>query len=236
MATKTTARSQRATRATISKRAPLGFPPQTESQRRYDEADLNRAIQAYRFFYPTVSGAAIFRGNADVGLVDNKVFGVLDSKPRHVGVHVQLRHAVRPDPARSQRRAVRRSSCRPGPLIVVAMDINQRWVADMGVPGPDAGKGGKHLLLPPDYRGEIPDGYHLWISTSNRLMVGVRSLPVDGDVDGAIARIRRHQGSPARAASRLVGAEMVGPDRHAAGHDAARVGGQHRVSGKFSTT
>ena len=24
--------------------------------------------------------------------------------------------------------------------------VNQRWVADMGLPGPDAGKGGKHLL------------------------------------------------------------------------------------------
>jgi hypothetical protein len=31
----------------------------------------------------------------------------------------------------------------PGPLICVAMDLNQRWVADMGLPGPDAGKGGK---------------------------------------------------------------------------------------------
>ena len=31
------------------------------------------------------------------------------------------------------------------------MDIHQRWILDMGlpVPGPDAGKGGKRLLLPP---------------------------------------------------------------------------------------
>ena len=37
----------------------------------------------------------------------------------------------------------------PGPLIVCALDVNQRWVADMGLPGPDAGKGGKHLLVGP---------------------------------------------------------------------------------------
>jgi hypothetical protein len=65
--------------------APAGFPAPDDVQRLYDEADLNRAVQAYRFFYPTVSGAALFKGNADVGIVDNKVFGVVDSKPRHVG-------------------------------------------------------------------------------------------------------------------------------------------------------
>jgi hypothetical protein len=30
---------------------------------------------------------------------------------------------------------------------------------DMGLPGPDAGKGGKHLILPPGYKGEVPAGY-----------------------------------------------------------------------------
>ena len=37
----------------------------------------------------------------------------------------------------------------PGPLIGAANDLNQRWVMDLGLPGPDAGKGGKHLLVPP---------------------------------------------------------------------------------------
>ena len=26
----------------------------------------------------------------------------------------------------------------PGPLICIAMDVNQGWVADMGLPGPEA--------------------------------------------------------------------------------------------------
>jgi hypothetical protein len=33
-----------------------GFPTAEMAERAYDDADLNRAIQAYRFFYPTVSG------------------------------------------------------------------------------------------------------------------------------------------------------------------------------------
>ena len=34
----------------------------------------------------------------------------------------------------------------------------------MGLPGPDTGKGGKYLILPPDYTGEIPPGYFTYRS------------------------------------------------------------------------
>ena len=30
------------------------------------------------------------------------------------------------------------------------------WAGDVGLPGPDHGKGGKYLILPPDYKGPIP--------------------------------------------------------------------------------
>lgn len=33
------------------------------------------------------------------------------------------------------------------------------WCGDIGLPGPDHGKGGKYLLLPPDYKGAAPQGY-----------------------------------------------------------------------------
>src|SRR5271169_4134517 len=62
-----------------------GYPAPATAEYAYDEADLNRAIEAYRFFYPTVSGAAIFKGNAKLGLVPNKVFGTLEAQPKHIG-------------------------------------------------------------------------------------------------------------------------------------------------------
>ena len=43
-----------------AKSTPIGFTTAHDKQRFYDEADLSRAVQAYRFFYPTVSGTAIF--------------------------------------------------------------------------------------------------------------------------------------------------------------------------------
>jgi hypothetical protein len=166
-----------------------GFPTQETIRKAYDSADLNRAIQAYRFFYPTVSGAAIFKGNAAVGIVDNKTFGVLDTKPRHLIFTANSDTPYGPI-SLDLRVGPIIVELPPGPLIVVAMDVHQRWVADMGVPGPDSGRGGKHILLPPGYAGKIPLGHHAWQSTTNRLLVGVRSLPVDGDVKGAIERIQ----------------------------------------------
>lgn len=62
-----------------------GYPDPQTIQKAYDAADLNRAIEAYKFFYPTVSGEAIFEGNLQIGLKVNKAFGTLDTKPKHVG-------------------------------------------------------------------------------------------------------------------------------------------------------
>jgi hypothetical protein len=77
----------------------------------------------------------------------------------------------------------------PGPLIAVALDLNQRWLADMGVPGPDAGQGGKHLLLSPIWEGEVPKGYYAARSTTYRVIFGIRAVPVEGDLQAAMALI-----------------------------------------------
>ena len=47
----------------------------------------------------------------------------------------------------------------PPQSLCVVDDFWFRYVADMGIAGPDQGTGGKYLFLPPDYDGEAPDGY-----------------------------------------------------------------------------
>ena len=47
----------------------------------------------------------------------------------------------------------------PPQSLCVVDDFWFRYVADMGIPGPDRGAGGKYLFLPPGYDGEVPDGY-----------------------------------------------------------------------------
>jgi len=46
----------------------------------------------------------------------------------------------------------------PG-LLGAFNDMWFRYVADVGPAGADKGKGGKYLVLPPGYKGEVPDGY-----------------------------------------------------------------------------
>lgn len=166
-----------------------GFPKPETLEKTYNETDLDRAVQAYRFFYPTVSGMAIFKGNAKAGGVANEVFGVLDTQPRHVGFTYNSDTPygfvildLKAGPMTIEVPA--------GPLIILAMDVNQRWIADMGVPGPDAGKGGKYLILPPDSGDEVPSGFHVGRSSTFRALVGVRALPEGGDVKAALERIK----------------------------------------------
>src|ERR1700742_4942544 len=59
-----------------------GYPTPETVSRAYDEADLNRAVSAYRFFYPTVSFEATWRGNLAAGVVPNKVFPLLEGTPQ----------------------------------------------------------------------------------------------------------------------------------------------------------
>ena len=62
---------------------------------------------------------------------------------------------------------------------------------DLGVPGPDKGAGGTHVIVPPDHRGALPEDAFAGYAATNRVMLFVRAIPQDGDVDGAIALIRQ---------------------------------------------
>ncbi len=61
-----------------------GYPTSDTIRQAFDDADLNRAVSAYRFFYPTVSIMATWKGNLDAGMVPNKVFGILEGTPQQL--------------------------------------------------------------------------------------------------------------------------------------------------------
>src|SRR6201996_9550868 len=48
-----------------------GYPTADAAQKANDDADFGRAVQAYRFWYPTVSNEGIFQGNRKIGIQDN---------------------------------------------------------------------------------------------------------------------------------------------------------------------
>jgi hypothetical protein len=59
-------------------------------------------------------------------------------------------------------------------------DAWQRFVGNIGITGPDQGKGGKYLVLPPGYEGEVPDGYFLLKPPTNRNFLFLRGSIKDG--------------------------------------------------------
>jgi len=168
-----------------------GYPTPQTAERVHDEQDFQRAVQAYRFFYPTVSMEGVMQGTRDAGVADNRSAIILAGAPRHVlftgnsdtpymGATIDLRETgplVIALPA--------------GPYLGIVNDHNFGWVQDMGLPGPDAGKGGKHLILPPGYRGNVPSGYYAARSKTNYILVAARALPPNGDMKAGLDAQRK---------------------------------------------
>jgi hypothetical protein len=54
-----------------------------------------------------------------------------------------------------------------------------KFFGDVGLPGPDGGAGGKFLILPPGYSGEVPSGYYVYRSGTNNVFIFLRSFYQD---------------------------------------------------------
>ena len=70
-------------------------------------------------------------------------------------------------------------------------DMWFRWVVDVGFTGPDKGEGGKYLLLPPGYRGEVPEGYHVVRSPTFNLWTPWRTFLEDGSPKPGVERVKK---------------------------------------------
>ena len=62
----------------------------------------------------------------------------------------------------------------PGPTV-----NGHSFFGDVGLPGPDGGKGGKFLILPPGYNKPVPAGYFVYRSGTNNVFVFLRSFYQD---------------------------------------------------------
>lgn len=67
-----------------------------------------------------------------------------------------------------------------------------RFFGDVGLPGPDGGKGGKFLLLPPGYEGAVPHDCFVYRSPTNNVFVFLRAFYQDPkNLAPAVALIER---------------------------------------------
>jgi hypothetical protein len=67
-----------------------------------------------------------------------------------------------------------------------------KFFGDVGLAGPDAGKGGKFLLVPPGYKGSVPEGYFVYRSATNNVFIFLRGFYEDPkNLTPAVAHLER---------------------------------------------
>jgi len=164
------------------------FPTKPSVQKIYDEMDLQRATQAYMDFFPALSLYGIvksqirdfrFKTSSDVGVMadfmkpsENYLTG------NDVTVYAFASLDLKID----------------GPTVVEippgmygnANDGIFKHLTDFGPTGPDKGKGGKYLFLPPSYKGKEPKGFFVIRSPGYRIWAMMRGFGEVGTGDQAV--------------------------------------------------
>ena len=171
-----------------------GFPTEETKQKVFDEIDYQRAVQSYLWAYPAVSfqsrmiecKRAFGLDLNDLGIADNFV----DTKSLWLTANDVTIYALANIDLGKQGPVV--VDVPPGAIVGIIDDFWQRSLADIGLPGPYGDKGGKFLILPPGYTGEVPpSGYVVLKGTMNNYNAMVRGIIVNNDKDAAVQNVRR---------------------------------------------
>ena len=171
------------------------FPTEETTRKIYDELDLQRATQAYMDFYPALSVYAIvksqirdfkFKTSSDIAVAAGP--GWKPSEPFLTGNNSTVYAIASLDLKVDGPTVV---DIPPG-MYGTANDGLFKFLVDFGFVGPDKGKGGKYLFVPPGYQGEIPEGYFAINSPSYRIWVMMRGFGEVGLGDQAVDWFRQN--------------------------------------------
>jgi hypothetical protein len=171
-----------------------GFPTEETKRKVFDEIDYQRAVQAYLWAYPAVSFEAIrIAVKRDLGAEGNDLI-IADNYADPKGLWLTANDTTIYAMANVNlgKSGPMVLELPPGALVGIIEDFWQRSISDVGLPGPDGGKGGKFLILPPGYKGEVPKaGYFVLQGTMNNYNIMIRGILVNNDKDGAVQNTKR---------------------------------------------
>src|SRR5450432_2085337 len=163
-----------------------GFPDDETTQKVYDNLDFMNGVNAFLNAMPGGSTEAIKAGFASEGADNNQTVlimeSLMDSKSLFLTPNTESVYNLM------------WVDTKEGPLVIetppnVLGVIDDHWfqyVTDFGRVGPDKNKGGKFLLLPPGYNGEIPDGYFVLRSKTYGNLVFWRGFVENGSTTPAV--------------------------------------------------
>ena len=162
-----------------------GIPTKKTAALLYDNLDYLRGVDTFLNGMPAASLEAIRRGQASLGVKNyNQVVifdQLMDSNAVFLTGNTDTVYCSSFFDLKKEGPMVIEIPPETGPGTI--NDAFFRFVTDTGPPGPDKAKGGKYLILPPDYEGEIPDGYFTAKSTSWVNWIILRGFLKDGKPD-----------------------------------------------------
>ncbi|HEX8711755.1 MAG TPA: DUF1254 domain-containing protein [Terracidiphilus sp.] len=167
-----------------------GFPDKDSADKLYNMLDFQRAVQGYLLGIPPVSVWGLRKGALEWGPANSTVpifeelmtpkslFLTANNNTPYTTICLDLHK---------------------GPLVLevppkvlgLVDDHWFRWAGDVGITGPDKGQGGKYVLLPPGYKGEVPSGYFVIRPATFNSVVFWRSFLVDGSPAPGVEAIKK---------------------------------------------
>jgi hypothetical protein len=168
-----------------------GAPSAATVQKMYDNLDFERGVEAFLTAMPGASVFALRQGFREAGCGEGAICimeNLMDSKSLFLTPNTETVYALF------------WLDLKNGPIVVespantlgIVDDFWFHYVTDMGNAGPDKGKGGKYLFLPPEYKGTIPAGYFVFKSKTYGNVAFWRGFLVNGDPKPAVENIKKN--------------------------------------------
>ena len=158
-----------------------GVPSKATSENVYDYLDRMRGVDAFMKGIPGASVRGLIVGLEEVGVNQYNKVGItkslLDSKSLLLTANTSTIYVTPYINVKESGPVVIEM---PAGMLGAFNDAWFRYIADIGPFGEDKGKGGKYLILPPAYEGEIPEGYFVIKSPTNKVFVFTRTSIANG--------------------------------------------------------
>jgi len=166
-----------------------GMPSEATVKKAYDFLDLSRAVEAFLNGMPATSIYAFLEGLKEAGLEPGDLGiteDLLDARGLLLTAQSTTPYAIAEIDLKNGPVVIEI----PSPVLGILDDAFFRYVSDIGLAGPDQGKGGKYLFIGPDYEGEIPEGYFVAKSTTYRHFLLMRVFVKDGDLKASTKELK----------------------------------------------
>jgi hypothetical protein len=168
-----------------------GYPEAETVEKIYDNLDRSRALQAYLLAIPVVNQAGMrdsIRQHGPDNQTDVIWEDLVDPKTVELTANDNtIYNFIWVDTHKGPVVAEI-----PPKVLGIVNDFWYRWVVDVGITGPDRGEGGKYLILPPDYKGEVPTAYHVVRPSTYGNWLVFRSFLVDGSTKPGVESVKKN--------------------------------------------